>query len=58
MKCNNCRAEIVEGMKFCNTCGTPVSKSENCVSSGAESSQKNKFCENCGEKIEALGSKS
>lgn len=52
MKCNNCRAEIVEGMKFCNTCGTPVSKSENCVSSGAESSQKNKFCENCGEKIE------
>ena len=52
MKCSNCRAEIVEGMKFCNTCGTPVSKSENCVSSGAESSQKNKFCENCGEKIE------
>jgi len=26
MKCNNCGAEVAEGMNFCNTCGTPVSK--------------------------------
>ncbi|WP_353505811.1 zinc-ribbon domain-containing protein, partial [Alistipes finegoldii] len=24
MKCQNCNSELLEGAKFCTTCGTPV----------------------------------
>ncbi|WP_363150905.1 zinc ribbon domain-containing protein, partial [uncultured Alistipes sp.] len=24
MKCQNCNSELMEGAKFCTTCGTPV----------------------------------
>ena len=48
MICNNCGAEVADGMKFCFDCGTPVPQVKKCVSCGAELSLKMKFCPECG----------
>ena len=48
MTCNNCGAEVQDGMKFCFDCGTPVPQVKKCVSCGAELSLKMKFCPECG----------
>lgn len=48
MKCNNCGAEVAEGMRFCGDCGTPVPQEKKCVSCGATLALKMKFCPECG----------
>ena len=48
MTCNNCGAEVQDGMKFCFDCGTPVPQVKKCVSCGAELALKMKFCPECG----------
>ena len=48
MICNNCGAEVADGMKFCFDCGTPVPQVKKCVSCEAELSLKMKFCPECG----------
>ena len=48
MICNNCGAEIEEGMKFCGECGEAVPQVKFCVSCGAEIAIRMKFCPECG----------
>ena len=48
MKCNNCGAEVAEGMKFCCDCGSPLPQEKKCVSCGATLALKMKFCPECG----------
>ena len=48
MKCNNCGAEVAEGMRFCGDCGTPVPQEKKCVSCGATIALRMKFCPECG----------
>ena len=53
MKCSNCNSELLEGAKFCTTCGSPV-KQENttnaevCSECGAALLPNAKFCTTCG----------
>ena len=58
MTCNNCGAEVADGMKFCFDCGTPVPQVKKCVSCGAELSLKMKFCPECGTKQDESAPKS
>ena len=58
MTCNNCGAEVADGMKFCFDCGTPVPQVKKCVSCGAELSLKMKFCPECGTKQDGSAPKS
>lgn len=48
MKCNNCGAEVAEGMKFCCDCGRPLPQEKKCVSCGATIALRMKFCPECG----------
>lgn len=48
MKCNNCGAEVAEGMKFCGDCGAPIPQEKKCVSCGATIALRMKFCPECG----------
>ena len=48
MKCNNCGAEVAEGMKFCCDCGSPLPQEKKCVSCGATIALRMKFCPECG----------
>ena len=48
MKCNNCGAEVAEGMKFCCDCGSPLPQEKKCVSCGAIIALRMKFCPECG----------
>ena len=48
MKCNNCGAEVAEGMRFCGDCGTPVPQEKKCISCGATIALRMKFCPECG----------
>ncbi len=48
MKCNNCGAEVAEGMKFCCDCGSPLPQEKKCVSCGATIALRIKFCPECG----------
>ncbi len=48
MKCNNCGAEVAEGMKFCGDCGAPVPQEKKCIACGATIAAKMKFCPECG----------
>lgn len=56
MKCNNCGAEVADGMKFCGDCGAPVPQVKKCISCGAEISLKMKFCPECGANQEGSAS--
>lgn len=51
MKCQNCNSELLEGAKFCTTCGTPVAAQPAggvCVKCGARLLPGAKFCTTCG----------
>lgn len=53
MKCSNCNSELLEGAKFCTTCGSPVKQEttnsgERCSACGAELLPEAKFCTSCG----------
>ncbi|WP_416989995.1 zinc-ribbon domain-containing protein [Alistipes finegoldii] len=51
MKCQNCNSELLEGAKFCTTCGTPVSAQPAggvCGKCGARLLPGAKFCTTCG----------
>lgn len=48
MKCNNCGAEVAEGMKFCCDCGSPLPQEKKCISCGATIALRMKFCPECG----------
>lgn len=47
-KCPNCGAELLDGMRFCRSCGKPVPQPEE-PSGAAE----DKYCPGCGEKLAA-----
>lgn len=51
MKCQNCNSELLEGTKFCTTCGTPVAAQPAggvCGKCGARLLPGAKFCTTCG----------
>lgn len=51
MKCQNCHSELLEGAKFCTTCGTPVpsaAPAATCQACGAELLPDARFCTTCG----------
>lgn len=54
MKCNNCKSDLLDGAKFCTTCGTPVPQPQNpntaptCKSCNAPLLPDAKFCTTCG----------
>lgn len=51
MKCQNCNSELLEGAKFCTTCGTPVAAQPACGVCGkcnAPLLPGAKFCTTCG----------
>ena len=54
MKCTNCNSELLDGAKFCTTCGTPVKQESNqnetaiCASCHAPLQPNAKFCTTCG----------
>ena len=52
MKCSNCNSELMEGAKFCTTCGTPVKQEaasgDVCSACGATLLPNAKFCTSCG----------
>ena len=51
MKCQNCNSELLEGAKFCTTCGTPVAAQPAggvCGKCGARLLSGAKFCTTCG----------
>ena len=51
MKCQNCNSELLEGAKFCTTCGTPVAAQPAggvCGKCGARLLPGAKFCTTCG----------
>lgn len=57
MKCVNCNSELLEGAKFCTSCGTPVkqesaqSESKLCPKCNAPLLADAKFCTSCGAAI-------
>jgi class 3 adenylate cyclase len=51
MNCSKCGSNIPESMKFCNECGTPVSKV--CPSCSFENPAQSKFCGECGSPLGA-----
>lgn len=51
MKCQNCNSELMEGAKFCTTCGTPVAAAPSgpvCPKCNAPLLPDAKFCTTCG----------
>lgn len=51
MKCQNCNSDLVEGAKFCTTCGTPAAVANACPACGAALRPDAKFCTACGQTI-------
>lgn len=52
MKCQNCGAELEEGVLFCRECGAKVSKPKRfCRECGAQLPDVVKFCPECGAKV-------
>jgi len=51
MNCSKCGSNIPESMKFCNECGTPVSKA--CPNCSFENPAQSKFCGECGSPLGA-----
>lgn len=50
--CEECGAQIMPGMAFCDSCGHPVSKSHSCRKCGYVFERPGKFCPKCGTKRE------
>lgn len=57
--CTNCGQTILQGSRFCNTCGTPVAISNTivCPNCGHELAQDAKFCNMCGTPVEQSNKK-
>lgn len=56
MKCQNCNSELMEGAKFCTTCGTPAAAPPAggvCQKCNAPLLPDAKFCTTCGTAVEA-----
>src|SRR5688572_15263424 len=53
MECPSCRAEVREGSKFCDECGTPVPV--RCSACGGDNRPGAKFCSACGAKLSRPG---
>ena len=54
MKCPNCQSELLEGARFCTTCGTPVTPAAatlSCPQCGAELLEGARFCTTCGSPV-------
>jgi RNA polymerase subunit RPABC4/transcription elongation factor Spt4 len=53
MKCNNCNAEVTEGMKFCPECGNSIEQPQpqKCPQCSIDVAEGTKFCPNCGSPI-------
>jgi class 3 adenylate cyclase len=51
MECPSCKADVPDGSKFCNDCGTAVSI--RCAACGAENRAGSKFCSECGASLAA-----
>lgn len=47
--CQNCKAQLPAGSKFCNRCGAKLGKK--CSKCGSEVSSESAFCPECGEKL-------
>jgi len=49
-RCPNCGHKNIEGVKFCQECGTPLTAAgpKRCISCGAEIMQGVRFCGECG----------
>lgn len=51
MKCPNCNSDLLEGAKFCTTCGTPIQAQQptaTCAACNAPLAPDAKFCTTCG----------
>jgi membrane protease subunit (stomatin/prohibitin family) len=46
VECGNCHSQVRAGAKFCDSCGTPMSK--HCTNCNADLSASAKFCAECG----------
>ena len=53
MFCSNCKNQIVEGAKFCMSCGAPVVVKAFCMGCGTELTPEAKFCPSCGKSTSA-----
>jgi class 3 adenylate cyclase/tetratricopeptide (TPR) repeat protein len=51
VRCASCQGELIEGKKFCPTCGTPLAR--RCSNCGAEVGAQFRFCTDCGQAIAA-----
>ncbi|MBR6376817.1 MAG: zinc-ribbon domain-containing protein [Oscillospiraceae bacterium] len=58
MKCKNCGAELLSGVRFCFECGADVSSSDQviCKNCGAENESGAKYCKECGFSLLEQGS--
>lgn len=60
-KCKKCGADLEEGARFCNACGTPVShvavtlQNSFCSNCGAQLNENEVFCHACGTKVQPAG---
>ena len=50
--CEECGAKLIPGSAFCNECGYPVSRANNCSKCGYVFDRPGKFCPKCGTKRE------
>lgn len=46
--CPSCHYQVLDGSKFCNTCGDNLSKNIQCLTCGKENLEHAKFCSTCG----------
>jgi hypothetical protein len=46
VECGNCHSQVRTGAKFCDSCGTPLSK--HCTNCNADLSATARFCAECG----------
>ena len=55
MKCLNCNSELLDGAKFCTSCGTPIKQEQpqapTCPNCNSPLLPDAKFCTSCGESI-------
>ncbi len=51
MECPSCKADVPDGSKFCNHCGSPIPI--RCVACGAQNRAGSKFCAECGASLAA-----
>ena len=49
MFCSNCKNQLIEGAKFCMSCGAPVVVKAFCMGCGTELAPEAKFCPSCGQ---------